>query len=106
VTELRKAASLALDEYIKGQQQDGETLAMTESRLIEKRDEAYGGFYACAYGSAVAVNKAAQDGLDAALMQRAELMKRDGESVEQALARLVREGDVIVKSLYRVGHAA
>jgi N-methylhydantoinase B/oxoprolinase/acetone carboxylase alpha subunit len=103
VSEIRKAAQTALDAYVAEQRAGNETLAMAEDRLIKAKDQAYGVLYSAGYGSGGATTKA-KDGLDAALMSRAELMKRDNESVEQALARLVREGDTIVKSLYRASH--
>lgn len=105
MNETQKAASLALDKYVAEQRAPNESEAMTYDRLVKSRDVNLAALYAASQGRGLpTTDKAAQSGLDAALMQRAEMMKRDGETVEQSLARLVREGDVIVKALYRASH--
>jgi hypothetical protein len=103
---IQKAAQSALEKYVEEQRAGNETAAMCEDRLIKSKDAGYGALYSAGYGTGAAVNKTAQSGLDAALMQRAQVMKRADETVEQSLARLVREGDTIVKTLYRASHAA
>lgn len=104
MNEIRKAASAALDAYVKSQKLDGESEAQTYDRLIKARDENLAELYAASQGRGVAMTKAKHgNALDRAIEDRVQKFRRDDETFEQALARCARE-DTVTRALYAVAH--